>query len=103
MGSEAYNQALRDWLNQQTKGLLEEQAQGLEMSPDTVLALASTIYFKAAWSDEFSQERTETDTFHAPAGDVDAQFMHKALESTFYWGDNFTAVQLSFQRGALCG
>ena len=23
MGSEAYNQALRDWLNQQTEGLLE--------------------------------------------------------------------------------
>lgn len=99
MGSEAYNQALRDWLNQQTKGLLEEQAKGLEMSPDTVLALASTIYFKAAWNDEFSQERTETDTFHAPSGDVDTQFMHKALESTFYWGDNFTAVNLPFQRG----
>lgn len=99
MGSEAYNQALRDWLNEQTGGLLEEQANGLEMSPETVLALASTIYFKAAWRDEFSKERTETDTFHAPSGDVDADFMRKTLESTFYWGENFTAVQLRFQEG----
>ena len=99
MGSEEYNQALRDWINAQTNGLLAEQAQGLEMAPETVLALASTIYFKAAWDNEFSKELTETDTFHAPSGGVDADFMRKTLESSFYWGDNFTAVQLRFQRG----
>lgn len=99
MGSEAYNQALRDWLNAQTGGLLAEQAAGLEMSPDTVLALASTIYFKAAWNSEFNKERTETDRFHALAGDVDADFMHKTLEDTYYWGDRFAAVQLHFRQG----
>lgn len=99
MGTEEYNQALRDWLNEQTRGLLAEQAQGLEMDARTVLALASTIYFKAAWNDEFNTERTETDTFHALSGDVDVDFMRKAMESSFYWGDNFTAVRLSFQQG----
>ncbi len=99
MGSEEYNQALRDWLNAQTNGLLQEQANGLEMSPETVLALASTIYFKAAWSGEFDKNRTETDRFHAPDGDVDAEFMRQSMMGSFYWGDNFTAVQLSFQRG----
>ncbi len=58
----------------------------MEMKPETVLALASTIYFKAAWDDEFNKERTETDTFHAPSGDVDVDFMRKAMESSFYWG-----------------
>ncbi len=99
MGAEEYNQALRDWLNDQTNGLLAEQAKGLEMAPETVLALASTIYFKAAWSDEFSKARTETDTFHAPVGDVDAEFMRQTTLSTFYWGDSFTAVELRFQQG----
>ena len=99
MGSEEYDQALRDWLNEQTGGLLAEQAEGLEMKPETVLALASTIYFKAAWDDEFHKDRTETDTFHAPSGDVDVDFMRKAMESSFYWGSNFTAVQLRFQQG----
>lgn len=99
MGTEEYNQALRDWLNEQTHGLLAEQAQGLEMKPETVLALASTIYFKAAWSDEFHKDFTEIDTFHALSGDVDAEFMRRTMDSTFYWGDNFTAVQLRFQEG----
>lgn len=99
MGSEEYNQALRDWINEQTNGLLAEQAEGLEMDAATVLALASTIYFKAAWHDEFGKENTETDTFHALSGDADAEFMRQTLKSTFYWGDNFTAVQLCFQEG----
>ena len=29
MGSEEFNQALRDWINEQTGGLLEAQADGL--------------------------------------------------------------------------
>lgn len=99
MGTEEYDQALRDWLNEQTGGLLEEQAGQLSMEPETVLALASTIYFKAAWNDEFNKERTETDIFHAPSGDVDTDFMRQAMESWFYWGSNFTAVQLHFQEG----
>lgn len=99
MGSEEYNQALRDWINAQTNGLLAEQANGLEMQPETVLALASALYFKAAWSGEFNKERTEIDTFHAPGGDVDTDFMHKTLEDTYFWGDHFAAVQLRFQEG----
>ena len=99
MGSEEYDQALRDWLNEQTGGLLAEQAEGLEMKPETVLALASTIYFKAAWEDGFDQERTETGTFHALSGDVDVDFMRRTLDGAFYWGDDFTAAELRFQEG----
>ena len=99
MGSEEYDQALRDWLNEQTGGLLAEQAEGLEMKPETVLALASTIYFKAAWDDEFNKDRTETDTFHALSGDVDVDFMRRTLDGAFYWGDDFTAAELRFQEG----
>ena len=51
MGTEEYDQALRDWINEQTGGLLRDAAKGLNMDPSTVLALASTIYFKAAWFD----------------------------------------------------
>ena len=58
MGSDEMDQALQDWLNEQTGGLLEEYANGVETDPDTVLALASAIYFKAAWSDKFDQGDT---------------------------------------------
>mgnify|MGYP000094926604 FL=1 len=50
MGSEEFNQALRDWINEQTGGLLEAQADGLSMDPETVMALASTIYYRGTVS-----------------------------------------------------
>ena len=59
MGSEEFDQALRDWINEQTGGLLEAQADGLSMDPETIMALASTIYYRAKWHSEFSEDRTE--------------------------------------------
>ena len=41
MSDEAYSQALRDWLNEQTGGLLQEQAEGIQLRLETVLALAT--------------------------------------------------------------
>ena len=44
MASEEFTLALQDWLSEQTGGLLNEQANQIRFDPDTVLALASTIY-----------------------------------------------------------
>ena len=92
MGSEAFNEALRRWINEQTGGLLKDSADGLSLAPDTVIALASTIYFRAKWGSEFSKSATTDGVFHAPDGDVTHKFMHKTMESTYYAADNFAAV-----------
>lgn len=93
MGSEKFNEALREWLNEQTGGLLAEQAAGQELSADTILALATTVYFRAKWAYRFSEEKTTEDVFHAPGGDVLADFMHhKENEKNYYWGEHFAAV-----------
>lgn len=97
MGSAEFNQALRDWLNEQTGGLLEEQAGQIEMDPDTILALATTVYFRAKWADEFSESRTEPGVFHAADGDVTCDFMHQSGGRTYYWGDRFSAVVQSLE------
>ena len=99
MGSEEYDRALRSWLNEQTKGLLAQQADGVSMDAETVLALASTVYFKAAWSSKFDTYSTERDIFHAPTGDVEADFMRSSAQRIYYWGEHFAAVELSFQHG----
>ena len=62
MGSAAFDKALQDWIDQQTGGLLKEQASGLTMDQETILALASTIYFRAKWDGEFSEANTAPDT-----------------------------------------
>jgi len=99
MGSERFNRALQGWLNEQTGGLLEEQAGNIELDRETVLALASTVYFKAKWHSEFSKANTAPQTFHTPAGDVEADFMHQRDSQTYYWGDRFAAVSQSFEEG----
>lgn len=96
MGSDGFNKALQEWLNEQTGGLLEEQAAGIEMDPLTVLALAATIYYKAAWNDEFHEANTKAEIFHAPSGDVTCDFMHQSHSQTLYVGEKFSAVSKSF-------
>ena len=95
MGSEAYNEALRAWINENTGDLLQEQAEGLSFDANTVLALASTIYYSANWSDKFSDSATSEDTFHAKSGDLTCDFMHSSDSGTVYYGDGFSAIGLS--------
>ena len=97
MGSAAFDQALQDWINQQTGGLLKEQASGLTMDKETLLALATTIYFRAKWSGEFSKSNTSPDTFHADSGDVTCDFMHQSGTNIYYWSDCFSAVSKSLE------
>ena len=99
MGSEGLNQALQEWLNQQTGGLLEEQAAAMELSPDTLLALATTVFFQAKWSREFSPEGTTEEIFHTAEGDVTCPFMHQSRDKTYYWADSFSAVSQSLENG----
>lgn len=94
MGSAAFDQALRDWISQQTGGLLQEQAAGLRLAPETVLALASTIYFRARWGSEFQESRTAPQVFHGPEGDLTCDFMHQSGSNTYFWGERFSAVSV---------
>ena len=92
MGAAAFDKALQDWIDQQTGGLLKEQSSGLTMDKETILALASTIYFRAKWDGEFSEANTAPDTFHADSGDVTCDFMRQRGTNTYYWSDRFSAV-----------
>lgn len=101
LGTDSANQLLRQWLNEQTNGLLAEQADNLSMDPQTVLALASTIYYRAKWTSEFSPERNTEDIFYAPSGERPATFMHTELTyGPYYWGDDFGAVSLRLEDGS---
>lgn len=99
MGSAEYNREIQTWLNEQTGGLLEKQAQNIAFDRDTLIALATSLYFKAGWTSEFSPSQTKTDVFHAANGDLEAEFMHKGGSDTYYWGENFGAVALSLTNG----
>ena len=102
LGSQKINNAIAAWINNNTGGILKDATKNINLSPDTILALYSTIYFQAKWQDEFSESKNTQDTFHAPNGDKTATFMNKKLaQMNYYYGDKFSAVALSLKNGSL--
>lgn len=100
MGSAEYNKALQDWINAQTDNLLKEQAGGLEFDPETVLALASTICFRAKWYSEFSEKNNVVGDFDTANGDVSVEYMCASPMMYACFGDRFTAVSKDLDDGA---
>ncbi|MBQ8861966.1 MAG: hypothetical protein IJ021_04390 [Clostridia bacterium] len=97
MGSEEYNEAFRAWLNEQTGGLLEDQIGEMGFSPETVMALVSTLYFKAPWQNEFSEENNIKGIFYTPSGEAECEFMNKTYVDSYYYLPKFSAVSLNFK------
>ena len=99
MGSETFEKALRAWLNDQTGGLLSDQIDEIAFSPETILALATTVYFQASWEDNFQKESTEKNVFHSVSGDTEADFMHQNYSGDYCRGEKFSAVSKSLEEG----
>ncbi len=101
LGSDEMNRSLQSWLNENTGGLLKEQASQVELDPNTAMALASTLYYRAKWTGNFSVSDTAPDIFHAPDGDVTRDFMHTTLlYGPYYYGQDYSAVPLGLEGGA---
>lgn len=95
LGTQEMDEQLRRWLNENTGELLYDQVQNLSMPPETVFALASSVYFTARWENEFSEKDTADAVFHSPDGDQTVPFMNQSLFAvTYYWADQFSAVKL---------
>lgn len=102
LGTREMDEQLRTWINSQTGGLLQEQAENLELNPGTIFALASTIYFSAGWDTEFNPDKTANAVFHCKDGDLTTEFMNRSMEyGTYYWGSNFGAVRLGLTKGSM--
>lgn len=97
MGSAEYNKELQNWLNEQTGGLLQEQAGNVALDKETVMALATTVYFRSKWAGEFSKNETREQIFHANNKDITCDFMKRSDSGRYYWGDKFSAVEHDFE------
>ena len=98
LGSDEMNEDLRTWLNEQTDGILQQQTSELELPPESLLALATTICYQAQWQEEFQEALNTTGTFHATTGDTEVTFMNQVMTSGHYfWGEHFTAVYVNLK------
>jgi len=95
LGTENMNQQLQTWLDNNTGNLLKDQTQNVELDPQTVFALASSVYFSAGWEEKFFAKNTMDAVFHGKNEDLLKSFMNKTFtQYTYYWGKNFGAVSL---------
>lgn len=101
MGDAAFDQALHSWLNQHTGGLLQDQVADITLDPGDLMNLYTTVYFKGRWDSGFSPQRTTREDFQSSTGAVSCDMMHKSTETRYYWGENFSAVFLSFETGGM--
>lgn len=96
-GSDEYNKLMQDWLNEQTDGLLADYVSDIEMSPETVLTVASAVNYSGKWMNKFDEERTESDTFHSAVGDVQCEFMNSERNAMYFWGDKFSSITMELE------
>lgn len=103
LGSDEMNESLRSWINEQTGGLLQQQAADLEMDPQTIMALASTVYYRCKWdpASSFQEKNNSQGVFHSPQTDWTVTFMNRTLDyGPYYWGEHYGAISLSLEDGS---
>lgn len=100
LGTDEMNNALQSWLNEQTDGLLQDQAQNVQLSPETVLSLATTISYQVQWNNEFNKNENISAAFHGSAGDTVTTFMRKVDSAGYFWSENFGATLIGLRDGS---
>jgi len=97
MGSAEFNKDLQNWLNENTGGLLEDNIASVSLDSSTLLALATTIYYKAAWVNEFNPSYNTNETFYGSSGEVQKEMLHLEKKQSYYQDQDYQAVSLSLQ------
>ena len=92
MGTDAFDEAMQEWINSKTGGLLTEQVKNNKTNINTVMSLVTTVFYSARWDDEFDESKNDKKIFHGTNGNVQCDFMNNTLESKYFWGENFSAV-----------
>ena len=102
MGTAEADKAIAGWLNQNTGGLLSEEAGNIRTEADNLLRLYNTIYYKSSWRDAFQSGDTKRDTFTAADGTRQtADFMHITDDGSYRRGDGYTASYRRLRLGTM--
>ena len=80
---------------------LKKSTKNVDLSPETILALYSTIYFQSKWSNEFTSNLSKEGLFFANDGTRTVTYMNQLNNPMhYYWGEDFGAVKLSLRNGS---
>ncbi len=98
--SKEYNQCLRDWINEQTDGLLKDSTEKIEMDPLMVLDIVNTINFQGSWYHPFSEDKTTEGIFCSGLGEnIKCSFMHEDIRCFTHEENDFCTAVLEMHGG----
>ena len=86
---------INTWVNNKTHGMIQSILDK-PMSEDMRMTLLNTIYFKAAWSDEFSEENTDKQIFYGERHDTFVDMMHQRETFDYAENEDYQVVRLSY-------
>ena len=102
MGTAEANQAITDWISEQTHGLIGDSGPEVETDALTLAVLASSLYYRTGWVDEFFVENTYEDTFAAAGGhESKVDFMHANRDGLFLDRNGYQAAYLPTRLGEM--
>lgn len=88
---------INDWVSGETKDKTNDLLPKNSVTPDTKMVLVNAIYFKADWLYPFDANDTYEDTFNLLDGsEVTAPMMGQRMNTPFFVGDGYSAVELSY-------
>jgi serpin B len=89
--------AINQWVSERTEGKIEELIPRGVISRLTRLVLTNAIYFNAAWSEPFDENRTEDGAFHLlDGGEVTVPMIRQATSYGYAAGKGYQAVELPY-------
>ncbi|MGI9175585.1 MAG: serpin family protein [Rhodothermales bacterium] len=94
-GSPAAVVAINGWVEEQTRGKIDEIID--EIDPDIVMFLINAIYFKGTWTYEFDEDDTRDEAFTQHDGtDVQVPMMRQEADLPYFETEAFQAVDLPY-------
>jgi serine protease inhibitor len=95
LGAPATLQAINGWASEATNGRIEKIFD--ELPANAVMVLLNAIYFKASWTTEFDESRTQPAPFTRPDGSqVTVDMMRLEAELPVGWRDGALVVDLPY-------
>lgn len=98
--SEATRQIINAWVAEHTNDKIVDILGPGDLQPETLLALANAIYFKATWREQFSTKSTQPQPFYPLDGSrIVVNMMRQKEFHRYMRGNGFQVVSLPYENG----
>jgi len=92
--------AISDWAEQKTHGMIKNA--GRDLDPETMVAIANSLYFNGKWACKFDKNDTQQKDFTCADGSKKKVDMMQLFNEDFEWKkeDNYEVLNMPYGNGA---